>query len=260
MSKKSKIVLLVLCVFVLTISATCVSLIALRSDPKCVAHRGLSDTQPDNTEASFLAATEAGFYGIETDIRKTADGRYVCHHDETVKYADGTELAIKTSDFSALTARPIRNEKTEKDAYLCSFERYLDICKQGGQVAVIEFKEDFSEAEIQEILSIVDGHYDRAHVSMISFYYEALLCVRKADESVSLQYLSETKKDPVFERCLLDGVSIDVREPLVTPSLVRAFHQKGLTVNTWTVNKKRDLFFLRILRVDYITTNSISEY
>ena len=258
--KKSKIVLIVLCAFILTIATACVSLVALRSDPKCVAHRGLSDAYPDNTESAFTAAAEAGFYGIETDIRKTADGRYVCHHDEKVKYADGTELSVKTSDFSALTASPVLNEKTEEDAYICSFERYLDICKQGGVVAVIEFKEDYSEAEIREILSIVDEHYDRAHISMISFYYEALLRVRKADESVSLQYLSETKKDPVFERCLQDGVSIDVREPLVTPSLVRAFHKKGLTVNTWTVNKRRDLFFLRILHVDYITTNYIAEY
>ena len=40
-----------------------------------------------------------------------------------------------------------------------------------------------------------------------------------------------------------------------TKKLVREFHNEGLTVNVWTVNKKFDLTVVRIKGVDYVTSN-----
>ncbi|MEK7532794.1 MAG: glycerophosphodiester phosphodiesterase family protein [Patescibacteria group bacterium] len=44
------------------------------------AHRGLKLEQPENTMEAFRAAHAAGF-GIELDVRLTADGDLVCIHD-----------------------------------------------------------------------------------------------------------------------------------------------------------------------------------
>ena len=46
-----------------------------------VAHRGLSGIEPENTNAAFIAAGNRSYYGIETDIYKTADGKFVVNHD-----------------------------------------------------------------------------------------------------------------------------------------------------------------------------------
>lgn len=54
-----------------------------------IAHRGLSSEYYENTEAAFRAAAESSFFfGIETDIYRTADGKYVCAHDNAA-FADG---------------------------------------------------------------------------------------------------------------------------------------------------------------------------
>jgi len=45
-----------------------------------IAHRGLKLEQPENTMEAFRAAHAAGF-GIELDVRLTADGDLVCIHD-----------------------------------------------------------------------------------------------------------------------------------------------------------------------------------
>ena len=233
--------------------------LAPKSDPQYVAHRGYRHAYVDNTEASFRAAADMSYYGIETDIWKTVDGFYVCNHDKTVKYEDGTEKDVKSSTREELCAKPLKNTKTDEDAYLCTFETYLDVCKSGNKVAVIELKEDFSAEDLQEILQIVDEKYDREHVSVISFYYEALLRVKQADPTVHLQYLSETDKDPVFNECLQEKISISIRQSILTKKIVKAVHKAGLTVNTWTVNKKFDRNFVRLKGVDYITSDVFYE-
>ena len=54
-----------------------------------VAHRGLSGIETENTNAAFVAAGNRSYYGIETDIHRTTDGRFVvCHDDNLLRVAD----------------------------------------------------------------------------------------------------------------------------------------------------------------------------
>lgn len=235
--------------------------VAVESGVKYVAHRGYSYRYPENTEASFRAAADLGFYGIETDIRKTKDGYYVCNHNDTVKYADGSTLKIADNDLAALTAKPVENTKTSTPAHLCTFETYLQACKSGGKVAVIELKDYFSKSEFLNVLRIVDETYDRKQITFISFSYVTLKEAQKADPTVPLQYLSQTPNDAQFAQCLRNNISIDVKlsadpeKNVVTEELVTTFHNAGLTVNVWTIDTDGDLAAAREYGADYITTD-----
>ena len=48
-----------------------------------VAHRGLSGIEKENTNTAFVAAGNRSYFGIETDVHKTLDGKYVVFHDDT---------------------------------------------------------------------------------------------------------------------------------------------------------------------------------
>ena len=230
------------------------------SGVKFVAHRGFSHSYVDNTEESFKAAAQKKFYGIETDIRKTKDGYYVCNHDAEVKYADGTEKKIASTKLDTLLSKPLQNTKTDSDAYLCTFEKYLQACKSGNKVAVIEIKDWFDEADIQEILAIIDKEYDRKKVTFISFIFLPLLYVKEADPTIELQYLSQTEGDVTFSRCLQEKISIDVKQTILTKELVTQFHDAGLKVNVWTVDKISELETVIAAGVDYVTSNVLCEY
>ncbi len=227
--------------------------------PKFIAHRGYSSAQVDNTEEAFQAAAEMGFYGIETDIRKTKDGYFVCSHDADVQYADGSTMTISQNDRATLRSRPLKNNKTRTDAYLCTFEDYLRACKSGNKVAVIEIKDHFTQKDISKILDIIDTEYDRKKVAFISFSYFQLILVKDADSTIELQYLSQTENDNNFDSCLKAGISIDVRQTILTEQLVQTFHDAGLKVNVWTVNDGVSLQSAYDLGVDYITTDVFSE-
>jgi glycerophosphoryl diester phosphodiesterase len=49
-----------------------------------VAHRGDHAKAHENTVAAFQAAIDDGADAIELDVRRTADGRLVVHHDECI--------------------------------------------------------------------------------------------------------------------------------------------------------------------------------
>lgn len=49
-----------------------------------IAHRGASGLRPENTIAAFLLARELGADGIELDVRLSADGIVMVHHDPTL--------------------------------------------------------------------------------------------------------------------------------------------------------------------------------
>lgn len=230
-----------------------------KSAPKFVAHRGYSYAYPDNTEESFRAAAQMDFYGIETDIHKTKDGYFICNHDNTVKYADGTELTIASTKRETLLSKPLKNGKTDRDAYLCTFETYLGACKEGSKVAVIELKASFSKSDIRKILGIVDREYDRKCVSFISFSYISLRFVQEEDPSIDLQYLCQDENSSTLNTCIKDGISADVSMNILTEELVETFHAAGLTVNVWTVDEEADRLTAIRYGVDYITTNLLSK-
>jgi len=243
----------------MAIIPACVSRPSEKSGPKFVAHRGYSHSYVDNTEGAFRAASRMGFYGIETDIRMTEDGYFVCNHDAIVLYSDGTKKNISENDLATLLSKPLENNKTSEDVYLCTFESYLRACKEGGKVAVIELKDYFNNDDILRILDIVDREYDRTHVSFIAFSYIQLLSMKEADPSLDLQYLSQKENDSVFPSCLSERISIDVSQNILTEELVTTFHNAGLTVNVWTVDEKDSLESATQMGVDYVTTNVFYE-
>ncbi len=53
------------------------------SKPLIIAHRGFHRKVRENTRESILAAHDIGAHGVEFDVRTTADGAHVLHHNRT---------------------------------------------------------------------------------------------------------------------------------------------------------------------------------
>jgi hypothetical protein len=55
-----------------------------RVPPLVIAHRGASETWPENTIPAFMAGIDQGADMIETDVHMSADGELIIMHDTTV--------------------------------------------------------------------------------------------------------------------------------------------------------------------------------
>ncbi len=64
-----------------------------------LAHRGASATHTENTLDAFRAARDQGAHGIELDVRRTADGILVIHHDALVE--DGRAIGATDNRINA---------------------------------------------------------------------------------------------------------------------------------------------------------------
>ena len=66
-----------------------------RKQARMVAHRGLSGIELENTCAAFVAAGNRDYWGIETDVHQTADGKYIIFHDDNTGRVITTDMVVK---------------------------------------------------------------------------------------------------------------------------------------------------------------------
>ena len=59
-----------------------------------IAHRGVCGLEPENTNAAFIAAGNRSYYGIESDVHKTADDKFVIMHDGNTLRMTGDDIEI----------------------------------------------------------------------------------------------------------------------------------------------------------------------
>ncbi len=62
--------------------------------PLAVAHRGGAGLHPENTLTAFSHAYGLGVRWLETDVRSSADGVAVLHHDRTLQRLFGLDAAV----------------------------------------------------------------------------------------------------------------------------------------------------------------------
>ena len=73
-----------------------------KKNVRVVAHRGLSGIEVENTNSAFVAAGNRSYWGIETDIYKTADGNFVIGHDDNYKRISGEEIYLERETLETL--------------------------------------------------------------------------------------------------------------------------------------------------------------
>lgn len=64
-----------------------------------VAHRGASMHHRESSPEAFDAAIELGADAIETDVRRTRDGIFVCHHDDGLARTAGIDRQVADLTF-----------------------------------------------------------------------------------------------------------------------------------------------------------------
>ena len=223
-----------------------------------VAHRGASGLECENTNASFIVAGNRSYYGIETDIHRTADGKFVVIHDGNLKRVSGVEIDVESSTLDELQKIRLFDKDGNADRCdLCvsTLENYIKICKRYGKHAVLELKSDFTEDEIEKIIVIIKDYDYLENLTFISFIYDNLTKIRKLLPTQSVQFLFSAFSDEITENILRDKMDIDVYYKALTKEKVKEMHKSGVKVNCWTVDDPKIAETFVKWGVDYITTN-----
>lgn len=76
----------------------------MRARTLILGHRGAPFAAPENTLAAFRRALAAGADGIEADVQRSADGRLLLLHDDTVERTTDGAGRVGELPWSALAA------------------------------------------------------------------------------------------------------------------------------------------------------------
>lgn len=228
---------------------------------KLIAHRGFSVAECENTAAAFIAAGNQPFWGIETDLHRTADGQFVLLHDDTTQRIAHKNLHVQDATLSELQALWLKdlppNGNPRSYLRIPTLQEYLNLCKKYRKTAVIEVKITLDDQTATALLDeILDANMEN-HVIFISFGWENLTLLRKMNANIPLQFLTLDDSDRILSRLKTYKMDLDLYFPALTEERVWQLHEQGMLVNTWTVDDVSEAKQLASWQVDFITTNRI---
>lgn len=212
-----------------------------------LAHRGMSTTHRENTLDAFAAARAVGADGVELDVRCSADGVLVVHHDAVL--ADGRVVAGVRA--------------AELPGWVPTLEAALETCR--GMVVDAEVKNLVTEpgfdpeesvARGTAALLVRMGMTGSAFVS--GFSIASVDAAREAEPSVRTGWLTLATYDQADALALAAArghAALQPRHEAVTADLAAAVHGRGLQVHAWTVNDPDRVRLLAGWGVDVVITD-----
>ncbi len=225
---------------------------------KMVAHRGCSGLETENTCSAFVAAGNRSYYGIESDVYVTSDGKYIISHDNNTRRITGKDYVVEKTDFETLRSLPVLDRDgcfSRGDLKLASLEEYILICKKYEKVCVLELKSTFTKDQLKEIKDIFDRYAYSEKVIFISFGLQNLVLLKEIDPCVKAQYLTAEFTPELIGTLTKHGLDIDIHHSALNSETVAAFKDAGIRINTWTCDDPKLGEQLADLGVDYITSN-----
>lgn len=216
-----------------------------------LAHRGYTGSATENTLAAFADARRLGADGVELDVRRSADGALVVHHDAVIPGA-GPVSELGVHDLPAEV--PLLTDA-------------LAVCE--GMVVNVEIKNSPGEpgfdpdeaVSVATAAAIVECGWAEG-VIVSSFHRPSIDAVRNAEPRLAVGWLLGPAADPSGALEPAAGAGYRALHPFVTAvtaPLVERAHAAGLAINVWTVNPEATLREMVDLGVDAVITDRLPE-
>jgi glycerophosphoryl diester phosphodiesterase len=212
-----------------------------------IAHRGASGLEPENTLKSFRRALDLGVDMVECDVRKTADGKLVIHHDPDLERTTSGRGLLKNKTLSEL-----RHLDAGEGERIPTLKEVLELFK-GKSGLVIEIKEPGYE---KEILGLIEEVSMAQEVIIASFFHPVSLVIKLLNPVVRTGIIFRCQ--PVHPVTLAISARAKVMFPhhqFLNQALVEEAHDHDIKVYTWVIDTHDDLEMAMALGVDGVITN-----
>lgn len=231
--------------------------------PMLLAHRGFSGDYPENSPLAFRKAVELTHAdGFESDVHITKDGKLVIFHDATLERTSNGTGYIKDYTYDELLALDIGAWKSPDYAgeHIWTFDELLDFCNETHMLLNMELKnyEVFYDGLEQHVIDAIRTHKMQDRVFVSSFNHISMQLFKHLDGDIETgllydkplldigEYIARSNADNMHPRYMLLQYQ---------PELVALYHERGMKVNTWTVNDEENMRDMIARGVDCIISN-----
>lgn len=152
-----------------------------------LGHRGFRALYPENTLLAFRQAIANGADGVECDIQKTADGRYVVIHDPTTDRVTGVGGEVRM-----LQLEDLQRLDFGRGQRIPELSELLEAIPSGSYLDLELKAETLTSNDCGTIADMLDARIQRRHLMVSSFEPELLLPFRRRGFTVGLLLGEET--------------------------------------------------------------------
>jgi glycerophosphoryl diester phosphodiesterase len=210
-----------------------------------IAHRGASRVERENTVAAFRRAAEMGAQAVELDVRRSADGSLVVHHDAHLP--DGRAICQVGAD--------------DLPTHVPTFADALDAC--AGMWVNVEIKNDAGDPDFDATDSIADQVVDTLAMRgepqrwvISSFRLETIDRCRALVPEIRTAWLTvEPPEGVATVLCERGHAALHPWFQHASPDLIAGCHARAVAVNVWTCDDRDAMHQLIAAGVDGICTN-----
>ena len=210
------------------------------------AHRGVSDTHPENTIAAFEEAIRLGAHMIEFDVQFTKDKKMVVIHDYSVDRTTNGKGKVADLTFAEVRALDAGNWKNAKFAgaqvptlrealAVMPQNIWLNVHLKGGREMGAEVAKAIKESGRLHQAFMACGN-DAAKAAR-EIAPEILIC-NMDRQSTSMEYVNET----IARKCdfiqLLGKRNPDLEAP------VKVLKEAGVKINFYSADNENDIRIL----------------
>lgn len=218
--------------------------------PLVIAHRGASADRPENTLEAFAEARVQGADWVELDVRRSADGVLVVHHDAHLN--DGRLIRETVAD--------------EMPESVPSLAEAFEACEGMGvnvEIKHLPGEPDFPEVDLvcAAVAGLVVAYRQLGRLLLSSFDISSVDRILAVDSTLPTGWLVVERYGTaqILDRVTAHGHgSINPWDKLVDQALVDDAHRRGLKVVVWTVDDCDRMGELAGWGVDAIVTNRVS--
>ncbi len=217
-----------------------------------IAHRGYWTDTAQNSRESLQRAEDLGVYGSETDVWLTTDGHLFVNHDSSFN-----GVTIKNA-----TSEQCKNLILSNGETMPEITDFLEMIKTSDSPTklIIEIKDHSStslnQAAASATVQAVKDYGVENKVEYISFSSAACEQIISEDPNAKVAYLNGDLTPEVLAQRGYTGLDYDIGVIRNHTDWVSDAHDRGLTVNVWTVSTTSAIIEMTELGADYITTDT----
>lgn len=233
-----------------------------KKNVELIAHRGLSSLERENTCPAFVAAgNRQSYFGIETDVRRTADGHYILLHDDTTASHSKCDLhpdQCTLEELRQVIFSDVDGTFDRTDIRVPTLQDYVRICKKYGKIGVLEFKDgDMPRDELEDILGIIRAEDYMDGIIFIDFCLNNLKMLREIMPDHPAQWLRWDWQDEYLDELIRYNLDLDIYYGALSKETIDRVKAAGRKINIWTCDNADEAAKFIDYGVDFITTNRL---
>lgn len=217
-----------------------------------IGHRGAKGYSIENTFESFQKAIELNVDAVELDVHVCKSGELIVFHDFTLE-----RLTNGEGEVAKFTLEQLKKLKISEKHKIPTLIEILELIDKRCNIN-IELKGHNTAKPVSKIIEeyVQNKNWKYSNFIISSFQYEELSHFSQLNSNIPLAVLTQASVEQAIEWAIeFNATHIHPHFSLLTTDNCNFAKEKGLKINTWTVNDTIDIEHVKRFSIDGIISD-----